>query len=75
MMENFTSHLAKPIINLNFLLDFDLITLGGEVSSNKQFISLIKEKIIKHRDFYWQEKLFYSCENLENKFDVSILKN
>ncbi|ALD66476.1 ROK family protein [Spiroplasma cantharicola] len=75
MMDDFTSHLAKLIINLNYILDFDLLTIGGGVSSNEQFIEMIKQKLTKHKNFYWDKKLMYTCENIESKFDVSILKN
>ncbi|WP_027063302.1 ROK family protein [Mesoplasma seiffertii] len=75
MMDDFTSHIAKLIINLDYMLDIDLITIGGGVSANPQFIKMIKNKITKHKDFYWNETIVYSNHHIEGKFDESILKN
>ncbi|AUB31316.1 ROK family protein [Spiroplasma floricola] len=52
MMDEFTSHIAKLIINIDFMLDFDLVTIGGGISVNEQFINMIKNKISIHKDFY-----------------------
>ncbi|ASZ08770.1 ROK family protein [Mesoplasma chauliocola] len=75
LVDEWISQLSKFIINLDFCLDLDLITLGGAISSNNQFVSMLNEAISKNKSFEWEGRKFDTNEEIENKFEISLLKN
>ncbi|AKU79937.1 putative ROK family sugar kinase [Spiroplasma turonicum] len=58
-------YLAKLILNISFIIDFDLVLIGGAVSLNKDFINLLKEKVYN----------LLSKSGMINKFFINVCKH
>ncbi|AUM62720.1 ROK family protein [Spiroplasma monobiae] len=75
MIDEWIEQIAKLIINLDYVLDFELITIGGGVSENEQFQDMIKKAISKNKEFVFQGMVMNINQEIESKFDISMLKN
>ncbi|AGY41726.1 transcriptional regulator sugar kinase [Mesoplasma florum W37] len=73
LVDEWTSSIAKAIINFHQLLDFDLLTIGGGVSENKQFMEMVIDKIKFHRNFDANSK--FSKNPVFNIVEKSKLNN
>ncbi|WP_339033342.1 ROK family protein [Spiroplasma endosymbiont of Cantharis rufa] len=66
-----TTSLAKYLVSLNFLMDFEIITIGGGMSSNSKFLDTIIKKtndyIILFKNFSPIENINIVKSNLENR--------
>ncbi|ALD66481.1 ROK family protein [Spiroplasma cantharicola] len=66
-----TTSLTKYLVSLNFLMDFDAITIGGGISSNSKFLDTIIQKaknyILLFQNFSPIENINIIKSNLENK--------
>ncbi|WP_106078775.1 ROK family protein [Mesoplasma coleopterae] len=75
MINSFIVRVAKFVFNLNFVFDFDLITIGGGISANPNFEKLLIEKI---NNFMFEFKKYnFVAENddIQNTIKISHLKN
>ncbi|WP_339030338.1 ROK family protein [Spiroplasma endosymbiont of Cantharis nigra] len=75
LFDNLITALAKLIINLDYILDYDLITLGGGISNNKKFIDLIFAKLLEAESFNYEGRILYPDLMVKNKVEVAKLKN
>ncbi|AVN60693.1 ROK family protein [Mesoplasma florum] len=75
MVDEWIEQLSKFIINLDYILDFDLITLGGAVSSNEQFVQMLNKSIDENKVFKWQGQVLETNNEILEKFQISNLKN
>ncbi|WP_339022360.1 ROK family protein [Spiroplasma endosymbiont of Crioceris asparagi] len=68
LFDEWTTTLAKLIINIDYVLDFDLLTLGGGISENKDFYKALVTKINQYEN---------KLENPEvaKRIKISSLKN
>ncbi|AVN60614.1 hypothetical protein CG007_03310 [Mesoplasma entomophilum] len=73
LVDQWTSAIAKTIINFHQLLDFDLLTIGGGVSENTQFMQMIIDKIKLHRKFDVNSK--FSKNPVFDIVEISKLNN
>ncbi|WP_342259167.1 ROK family protein [Spiroplasma endosymbiont of Dioctria linearis] len=66
-----TTSLTKYLVSLNFLMDFEAITIGGGISSNSKFLDTIIKKaedyIILFKNFSPIEHINIIKSNLENR--------
>lgn len=74
VINELTTGIAKLIINLNYLLDFDLLTIGGGISVNQKFIDEILAKLEKYKTIYYED-FQLTNENIVNLVQGSQLKN
>ncbi|AVN60029.1 hypothetical protein CG007_00070 [Mesoplasma entomophilum] len=75
LVDEWIDQLSKFIINLDFCLDLDLITLGGAISSNEQFVLMLNDAITKNKTFEWEGRKFETNTEIEDKFKISVLRN
>ncbi|AVN59224.1 ROK family protein [Mesoplasma florum] len=74
LVKEWISSIAKTILNLDYILDFDLITIGGGVSENKLFFDLLKKEIAKIKDIK-VENFTIINESILNRVEISKTKN
>ncbi|ATQ35799.1 hypothetical protein MENTO_v1c06680 [Mesoplasma entomophilum] len=74
LVQEWISSIAKTILNLDYILDFDLITVGGGVSENKLFFELLKNEISKIKDIKVQNFMILN-ETILNRVEISKTKN
>ncbi|ALD66714.1 ROK family protein [Spiroplasma cantharicola] len=75
LFEELVTGLTKLIINLDFILDYDLLTLGGGISNNEKFVNLIKAKLNELENFNYEGRILYQNLDAKNKVEVAKLKN
>ncbi|ATI72964.1 ROK family protein [Mesoplasma florum] len=75
IIDDWSTAIARTVINLDYLLDYDLLTIGGGVSSNNKLFKILLDKIEKFNKFTFMEFELAKNLNVINKVKISNLKN
>ncbi|WP_338983262.1 ROK family protein [Spiroplasma endosymbiont of Othius punctulatus] len=75
IFDEWLTSLAKTIVNIHLIFDADLITIGGGVSANEQFMSELKEKVKQYTNIEIMGRKLTLNQNIEKVLQTSKLKN
>ncbi|ATZ21673.1 ROK family protein [Mesoplasma tabanidae] len=69
ILNDWINNLSKFLISINFFMDFDLITIGGGISSNKRFMKELQTKLNQYTQLFQQFLNFEGVNVLKSKLE------
>lgn len=75
LLNNLVNNISKLVITLDYIFDYDLLTIGGGISKNPYFEKLLFEKIKKNKSVNILGGIAFSNEEVESKVKIGKLYN